>query len=371
MRFFGSILGDVREGVYVIVPFLRPKEGKQKTQAPFVRPLFVPKPRREETPVYTPKAEVSHKYEPAPAPKPSPFRAIFEAVKPAPREKVEEKSAHHVVKRPEPTITKPFEGDSFLKGIAFHDRGEAIRAEVYVKDFNTGAPRRRREALEQIESFPRPMAVEILRRLMEGQKDSLVQMELLDVLSGLNNDGTLDKRFFKDYLKNENSILRLAAVRAFSKYKDEESFEILAAAMHDSDPEIRKRALSLILTSFEKRAAILTLRALTDPDTHVRKNAVSICGILRLKTAISSLISLLGDPEKEVQKAANESLKKITGEDFEFAANSSQAIKKGAIEGWRFWWRSHQSNFGVRTPAKAVLAEKAPVRTSKLVLGQL
>ncbi len=371
-RFLGSMVQDVCEGVYVIAPFIRPKAEKRSSPAAVLKPVFIPKPRREEEAVHVPKPIVSHKHEPEP-PKTNPFAAIFEAMKPTPREKVEEKPVPHVEKRPEPKPAKPIEVDTLLKGMAFHDPDEAIRAEVYMKDFNSGTPRMRREALAQIETLPRPLAVEILRRLMEGRKDALIQMELLDVLSGLNHDGTLDKRLFKEYLKNENAILRLAAVRAFSKYKDEESFEILSSAMSDGDPEIRKRALSSVLTSFEKRAVPLALRTLTDSDAQVRKTAVSICGILRAKQAISVLISILEDPEKEVQKTANESLKKITGQDFDFNANGSQVSKKGAVEAWRFWWRNHQSNFGSQTTAKtkATVAAVVPVKTSKLVLGQL
>lgn len=370
LSFFGAIARDVCEGVYVVAPFIRPRGEKKTSRVPFVKPIFVAKPRREEPAFHAPKPEVIHKHEPEP-PKVSAFSAIFEAIKPAPREKVEEKSAPRVETRPEPKFSKPVEVDSFLKGIAFRDPGETISAEVYVKDFNSGSPRLRRQALSQIEAFARPVAVQILTRLMEGQKDALIQMELLDALSTLNHDGMLDKRLFKSYLKSENSILRLAAIRAFSKYKDEESYEILSSAMRDGDPEIRKRALSSVLTSFEKRAVPLAMRAMTDSDAQVRKTAVSICGILRAKDAISALISMLGDPEKDVQKATNEALKKISGQDFDFDANGSLVNRRGAAEAWRFWWRNHQAHYETRPSAKTRVAPAAAARTSKLVLGQL
>jgi len=306
--------------------------------------------------------------------KPSPINAFFDAIKPAPREKVEEKPVAKapVEKHPEPQPVE-IETDTFFKGLNFRNAGEAMSAEVYVKDFTTGSPKMRREALAQIGQLSRPLAVELLKRMTRGQKDVLIQMELLDVLSGLNHDGSLDKQLFREYLKSENSILRLAAVRAFSKYKDDEGFDVLVSASHDSDPEIRKRALSSLLTSFEKRSVPLVMRALNDPDVHVRKTAASICGILRAKQAISALISLLGDAERDVQKAANDALKKITDEDFDFTASGSQVNKTAAIEAWRFWWRDHQSGFGPsRLKVVAVNPIAAPVSVKgKLTLGQL
>ena len=369
LRFLGSITRNVCEGFYFFIPFLRPEEKTEdsarrpiKPAAPFVSTLRVEVP----PPI---KFEALHKPSPE-IKKASPIDAFFEAIKPAVREKVEEKPAEPIEKRSE---SKPVEADAFFKGIAFHDPGEAMRAEIYVKDFNAGSPKMRRDALGQIEQLPRPLAVEILKRVMKGQKDVLVQMELLDALSGLNQDGSLDKQFFREHLKSDNSILRLAAVRAFSKYKDEDSFEILVSATHDSDPEIRKRAMNSLLTSFEKRSVPYVMRALNDSDAQVRKSAVSICGILRAKPAISALISLLGDPERDVQKAANEALKKITGEDFDFIASSSQATKKGAIEAWRYWWRDHQSGFGASSsrPKAAVATVAAMPVKGKLSLGQL
>jgi len=343
MRFLGSISRNVCEGFFFFLPFMRPGKIDKSFESPSAPQEPAVIPQRQEH-VRPPKSEAVHKVD-SEVKKASPIEAILSAIKPSGHGHVEEQHP----RREASTI----EFDDFLKGIPFQDAGEAMRAEVYVKDFSSGSPKMRREALAQVETLPRPAAVEILKRLMDGQKDTLVQMEILDSMAALNADGTLDKRLFKDYLRSENSILRLAAVRAFSKYKDEESLNILTSATHDSDPEIRKRALSSILTSFEKNAVPLAMRALNDTDANVRKTAVSICGILRVKQAISQLISMLGDAEKEVQRAANDALKKITGEDFDFNSGGSLGNKKEAMEAWRFWWRDHQTSFGMNSVSRA------------------
>lgn len=237
---------------------------------------------------------------------------------------------------------------SFLHGIGFRNSGEALAAEIYIKDFRTGPQAIRKAALERIQRLPRSVSVEILQRLARSEKDVVLQMEILDAMAALNDDGRLDKRFFKEYLKNENTILKLAAVRAFSKYRDDESLEILSGAAGDGEPEVRRRALYTLVVTYEDRISPLVLHALGDPDAAVRRMAVFACGILKIKQAVSSLISLLNDAEREVQQAANESLKKITAEDFGFNPNGAQNSKKEAIAAWRVWARDQHTSLGLK-----------------------
>jgi hypothetical protein len=348
-RLLGSVTRNVCEGIYFFLPFIRPsteKTAEPHSHKPVVKAHF---------------ESVSRAASADEIKKASPFKAIFQAIAPAVQAvEAPARTESRPVSVPapsyerveKPAVAKVDSAEVTLKGLKFHDPVEAVRAEVYVKDFNSGTPRMRRDALDQIKGLPKGLAVEVLKRLMAEQNEALGQMEILDALSGLNDDGTLDKRLFKEHLKSPNTILRLAAVRAFSKYRDEESYEILQSATHDSDPEIRKRALSSILTSFESRTMPLALRALNDSDAHVRKTAAAICGILKIQQAISALITLLTDGEREVQKAANESLKKITGQDFDFNASGSQTSKREAVEAWRFWWRDQQASFGAPAPKK-------------------
>lgn len=239
---------------------------------------------------------------------------------------------------------KPIKEGSFLQGIDFRNAGETLVAEIYIKDFRTGTPVIRKAALERIEQLPKRVSFEILKRLTRTEKDVVLQMEIVDALSRINNEGQLDKRFFIEYFKSDKTVLRLAAIRAFSKYGDDESFEILTKATEDAEPEVRRRALNAMVVTYEDRTIPLVLHALGDSDTSVRRMAAFSCGILKIKQSTSTLISMLNAPEVEVQIAANESLKKISGEDFGFNPKGAETSKKEAVAAWRFWSRDHHAS---------------------------
>ena len=242
---------------------------------------------------------------------------------------------------------KSSDEDAFFRAIKFQDKLERVRAEIYVRDFDSDQTSVRMKALDEIKRLSEPAAIGILQRLLAAKKDILQLIEILSALSGLNIEKYIEKGVFKDFLKHSNPILRLAAVRALSRYKDDEVFSMLSASLRDRDPEIRRQALNLLCWTYGDRATTAVLTLLHDADSGVKKTAMLICGSLKLKQAISALITLLSDPDREIQKRACESLKKITKEDFGFKVTGSNKSKEAAVEDWRFWWRENQMDFGM------------------------
>lgn len=247
---------------------------------------------------------------------------------------------------------KPVEIESFFKNIEFSSKLERIQAEVYVRDIESDDPTTRIEAVEQLKNLTKPVAVGILRRLLATKGSPARIVDHLNALSCLNGDASLDRKLFRDFLQHPNSSIRVAALRAVSVYRDDESFSILSSAVEDPDAEVRRQALNLQCWTYGDMCTGAVLALLHDPNGHVRRTAALICGTLKLNLSISALITLLSDVDASVQEQAVESLQKITGKNLGFDHSGTAASKKEAVEAWRFWWRDNQSTFAADETTK-------------------
>jgi len=79
--------------------------------------------------------------------------------------------------------------------------------QISCQDFNSVPPNRAGKRLRRSNICPSYWPSRSLKRIMRGQKECFSPNELLDALSGLNQDGSLDKQLFRDHLKSGNSIL--------------------------------------------------------------------------------------------------------------------------------------------------------------------
>jgi len=323
MRFLGSAARSVRDGFYSIAPFMRPEEPGKIDYVPREKRLIRESAGRPalETAVVSGQED------------------LF-AERPA--GEIAEKA--EIAKGRQETIDTDFFG-----GIVFDNKLEAVKADIFVKDFQSPLRKVRAKALKQLKEISKPAAVGILRKLLFSEEHPLQIIEILNTLSSLNDDGKLDKRIFTNFLKHSNSSLRQVAIRALARYRDGESFSIVYSCLNDGDGEVRRLALNCLSWFFSDKCAPAVVRLLHDVDNRVRKSAILISGSLKLRQSVSALITLLSDPDNEIQKNTVASLRKITGQSFGFKSTGSKKSRQAAIEDWRFWWRENQTKFGTST----------------------
>lgn len=114
---------------------------------------------------------------------------------------------------------------------------------------------------------------------------------------------------------------------------------------HDMVPELFEK-----IQNKETIPAVLLYRALVGPQTTLRAYAATELGEQGSRTSVAYLIDALADESVHVganyrepgmaatRYRANESLKKITGEDFGFVWNGPPQDRQGAIARWRAWY---------------------------------
>jgi HEAT repeat protein len=240
---------------------------------------------------------------------------------------------------------KPVSQEVGLRGIRFENKAEQVRAEVYFRDLQSPDRKIRMEAMAEIKKLSLPVVVAVLEQLLSIEHDALQVIEILNALASIGDVTLVPKKLFKNYAEHREVGVRLAALRAISKYRDEESFNILKSCIKDKDAEVRRQVLNCLCWTFGERCLPFAIDALHDAGASVRKAASQITGALKAHQATSGLITLLSDPEKDVQASAAASLKKITGQDFSFRPTASKRHREDAIESWRYWWRENQMKF--------------------------
>jgi hypothetical protein len=81
-------------------------------------------------------------------------------------------------------------------------------------------------------------------------------------------------------------------------------------------------------------------RAMFHPAPVVRAGAVSLYDDQPDAVAIPAWIGRLDDKDPVVRMAANESLKKRTGQDFGYVAWAEQPDRAPAVVKWKAWWKA-------------------------------
>lgn len=111
--------------------------------------------------------------------------------------------------------------------------------------------------------------------------------------------------------KDPNKDVRQAALESLGSLQDTRSLDTFLAAAKDADPEIRQMAVSGLASFEDPRAVPVYVAALADRNTGVRQAAASGLGNLQLKSAPQALIDAMGDANADVREAAVRSVGSI------------------------------------------------------------
>lgn len=167
------------------------------------------------------------------------------------------------------------------------------------------------EALSQIGMRHRQGAMRILQPFLEHD-DPEWRMNVVLIL------GRLDGREVEEHLtfamKDESSLVRRAAVRAFEGQKEGRQIQALMLALTDEDDEVRRLAVEALgMTEDPQTLGPLEL-ALQDESIWVRSAAVRALGRLDSEAVLGLVQGALNDPVGLVGIAALETLAGMGGE---------------------------------------------------------
>ncbi len=134
-----------------------------------------------------------------------------------------------------------------------------------------------------------------------------------------------DHRFPWSVIEQEVALVRTAMLHGYKGLDTQESAEVLALALADSDPGVRAEAVRLIgyRTQWDGLSQPL-VAALQDDASEVRRLSARSLGWLGVREGFTPLRTLLQDPSPDVRAAAVRALGKIDMQ----AARSLPAFKQ-------------------------------------------
>ncbi len=181
------------------------------------------------------------------------------------------------------------------------DEGMKIVQEKYKKTF----------AARVLGNISTPESIDVLISLLDSDDLDLV----IEAIISLGN--MQKKEFFTNiepFLNHEQREMRLAALEALGKIKNEDAIDLLCKILkEDEDPFIREAAVRSLGQIGTPKALEVFLEVLKDDSREVRRQAVVNLGTFKDRKAIELLLGSLYDYENfgELRKEIAQSLKNI------------------------------------------------------------
>jgi HEAT repeat protein len=92
---------------------------------------------------------------------------------------------------------------------------------------------------------------------------------------------------------------------------------------------------------------------LTDPDPSVKIPAIELAARQHDMSAIPTLINNLDSADPAIRFYANDALRKLTGQDFDYLFYADQDVRRPAVLRWKAWYAASNHGSSVRCPAAA------------------
>ncbi len=119
----------------------------------------------------------------------------------------------------------------------------------------------------------------------------------------------------------------------------------LVRQLRSSDQDERLDALEKLSTQEDARLVPHLIPMLTDPYEFNRFYAAKTLGDWRSKPSVPHLVEALMDEIGFVRQAAVQSLRLITGQNFRYDHNGTEAKRKQAYDAWTTWWNTNGKSF--------------------------
>lgn len=115
----------------------------------------------------------------------------------------------------------------------------------------------------------------------------------------------------------------------------------LASALQHPDPDVRAKAIAVVVSLGESGATRLLQVMIHDPAPAVRAAAVAAAGRTRNVELAASLIVALADPDLEVRRAAVTAVSQLTGHPLT-ADDAESRVDPDEIQGLKQWWKQQR-----------------------------
>jgi HEAT repeat protein len=193
-------------------------------------------------------------------------------------------------------------------------------------------------AVTELAKMKNGAAVPVLTETVKFE-DPHITSEIVNALIDIGDPRAIP--LFKEKATDPHYRVRVACLRGLYKLAgdDEDAMRLLANALRDKHPDVRRSAITFIGWKDNVDAVPALVQCLKDEDERVRKAALSALATIREKSAVVPLIRALKDGDPDMKKKVLDTIKMITGDEiaFDFQASGKELSK--AIGDLMDWWQ--------------------------------
>lgn len=194
------------------------------------------------------------------------------------------------------------------------------------------------EAAVTLKSFDDERGEDFFKEVLK-QKDSFFKEEAIEYAGKYKVESAV--HFLIKMLKSDNWYQRYIAVDALGKIKHPLAIPSLKVLFEEEKIDAVRIALARIFFEYKHpdTLGILEHKVSSEKDTNVRWFIVATIGEIGTDKAIGPLIVGLLDSEEKIRLAAVISLRKITGENFDYDHRARRDERAEAIRSWQQWYQ--------------------------------
>ena len=186
-------------------------------------------------------------------------------------------------------------------------------------------------------------------------KDPELTVDILNALAAIGDPSVIP--LFEGKTRNENPLVRKAALHGLYKFMAESTTSLLIDALRDTNADVRTTAATVLGWIGSSVALQALSEKLEDKEPKVRKAAITALTDLNDKTVIRPIIRMLADDKIEVRERALESVRVLMGVDVIFDVHASAKTLVRNVESLQDWWWN-RTVAGVDAPAPWEVAEE-------------
>ncbi len=157
------------------------------------------------------------------------------------------------------------------------------------------------------------VTVEMLPDLIArmGGKDPIVKIHLINLLGRY--DRTEVNRALEQQLRDNNKMVRAAALSALGNRKEGVNVEAVAKLLQDPDLDVMNKAVEMMIQINHPETVKYLAEALKDESEYARRAAVEVLNAVGSRDSVKDLLSVLKDDDWWVRSRAGDALAEIGG----------------------------------------------------------
>ena len=231
---------------------------------------------------------------------------------------------------------------SSLKSFKFESVSERSIFEKVANDLLSQDQEVRILAANELAKMKNEAAVPVLTEAVEIGDPNLTS-EIINALISIGSVNAVP--LFKEKVTDMSYRIRVACLRGLYKLAedDDEALRLLANAVKDEHPEVRKYAITFIGWKDNAEAVPALVQSLRDDDNDVKKAALSALATIRDKATVLPVIRVLGDDDPDIRQKALDAIRMITGEEIAFDLQTAGDDLSGAVDNLIDWWQKKRT----------------------------